>query len=130
MAEHKDSYLVAVCYEPQMPIKKWAFYFINNTDAPIEALILKRVEYEWGDMGSVTAVNESLGALPERSFHLAWRDDEDEMRIEMIFQARTSRGEEQLNFELPMLYKRIEDKAVPILGKCRCCTGPTFSSSA
>jgi hypothetical protein len=116
-----DGFLLAARYEP-VGGNDWAFYFINNTDIPLESLVLEHVDYEWGDMGNSQDVNRQVGPVKARGVLLAWRDDSDaaELRTDLTFQARSARGQHGMTFEFPKLYRNTENSlTAPLLGKAR-----------
>ena len=114
-----DGHLLAVRCEPKSP-DEWAFYFVNDTDDPIDELVLARVGYEWGDTGNEKVLDRDLGALGPRRFVLAWRDDSDgaELRMDLGFRLMTSRGRASLTFEVGKLYRRRDVQVeAPLLGQ-------------
>ena len=86
---------------------RWEFYLINDSDAPLDWAALKRVLYEWGDMGNSEAVDVQVRDLAPGAHALIWRDDDDcaEMRVELSVQVRMGTREGRLTFEFPLLYK-------------------------
>src|SRR5258706_13818893 len=85
----------------------WEFFLINDSDAPLDRAVLKRVMYEWGDIGNSKVVDVQVPGLAPGAHALIWRDDDDcaEMRVELSVQVCRGIREGRLTFEFPLLYK-------------------------
>lgn len=101
---------------------EWEFFFVNDTDQPVEEVVLEEVSYEWGDTGNSTEVGKSLGPVAPRSFVAAWIDDSDAAELRMDLKFRM--GDRTVRFELPKLYRLRSEVDAPVFGKALYVTGP------
>ena len=97
----------------------WEFFLLNDSDAPLDGAVLKRVAFEWGNMSDAEEVDVRIAALAPGAYALIWRDTDNcaEGRVELLLQVSAGQQERNLTFEFPKLYKLRELPLVPGLGK-------------
>ena len=116
---------VAACREGR---GKWEFFLINDSAAPLDWAVLKRVGYEWGDWSNHEEGDVRVVGLAPGAHALIWRDDGDgaELRMELTLQVCMGQREGRLVFEFPMLYKQRELPQVEGLGRAGWQTAAVF----
>jgi hypothetical protein len=64
----------------------WAFHFINDSDAPVQAVLLESVDYEWGDMGNSEAKGVRFGPIPPGGAVELMRETDTEVRTSVTLE--------------------------------------------
>ena len=108
---------MAACNEAPAGYNNWAFYLINDGDAPLDSAELYRVSTEWGDFGHSQAVDVRVSGLAPGTHALVWSGDDGEFRIELALLVRAGGREARLTFEFPKLYQQRDLPLVGGLGK-------------
>jgi hypothetical protein len=110
---------VAACREILSDDNLWSFYLINDSDAPLESVVLNQVGYEWGDLGNSASANVRITGLAAGAHALIWRDDSSaaEVRMDLSLTVRMGNREARLLFEFPKLYLQKKLPLVEGLGK-------------
>lgn len=101
---------VAACREAR---GEWAFYLVNDGNAPLDSATLTEVVYEWGDWGSREAPDVRVEGLGPGGHERIWQCD-GEVRTELRLLVRSGGREARLTFEFPKLY--IQRNLRPIAG--------------
>jgi len=109
---------VVACREAGTDGASWSFYLINDSTSPIDA-VLFQVGFEWGDLGNSRDVDVGVKHLAPGSCALLWRDDGSgvEFRMDLRLRIQSQRGEVDLMFEFPKLYRKTDPPLVDGLGK-------------
>jgi hypothetical protein len=114
---------VVACPEALDDGKEWSFYVINDGDAPLDSVVLKRFGHEWGDgdVGHSTDPNVTVSDLAPGHYASIWRDNDEELRMWMTLEVHAGTRMAEVLIEFPMLYRRRSGAGLPIvegLGKC------------
>jgi hypothetical protein len=98
---------VAACREG-LEGKKWSFYLINDSAAPLDFAELYEIGYEWGGLGSSETADVRVTGLAPGAHALIWRDDGSgaELRMELSLRVGMQGREVRLQFDFPKLYLR------------------------
>ncbi len=97
---------VVACPERLGDGQSWSFYLLNDTQAPLEEVVLYQVGYEWGGAGNYHAKDVRITNLAPTHHALLWRDDGygAELRIQLSLRVKLDTREAQLEFDFPKLY--------------------------
>ena len=110
---------IAACSESLGDGGLWSFYLINDSDTPLDAVTLYKIEYEFGDMGNSEATDKRVTGVAPGAHALLWRDDGSgvELRMELFLRVQARDREMRMQFEFPRLYKLKDLPVVDGLGK-------------
>ena len=110
---------VAACREQLDDGKEWSFYLINDSDRPLDSVVLNELHYEWGDWGNSEPADVHVAGLAAGAHALIWRDDGSgaELRMNLLLLVRMGDREVRLAFEFPKLYRKTDLPLVDGLGK-------------
>ena len=97
---------VAACLEPGADGKEWSFYVLNDSQVPLDRVVLKTFGHEWGDDGPAIQLDVEVNHIAPGGNALIWRDNDDEMRMWLTLLIEAGGRKAQHMFEFPMLYKR------------------------
>ena len=82
----------------------WRFHFVNNSEEPVESVVVDRVDYEWGDMGNGEAVGAWFGPVPPRSSVEIYKEIDTEVRTSLTLTVRGPAGSQRIVAEFGKLY--------------------------
>jgi hypothetical protein len=110
---------LAACREAHSDGNEWSFYLINDGPAPLDAVVLHEISYEWGDQASTETPEVRIAGLAPGAHALLWRDDGSgaELRMDLTLLVRVGDREVQLLFHFPKLYLKRDLPLVNGLGK-------------
>ena len=104
---------------PPVAGRCWAFHFVNDSDEPIESLLLQQVDYEWGDMGGGSSPQARFGPVAPRTAVEIWRDDNNAAELSTSLQllVRGASGERTITAEFGKLYRVKQLTPIAVLGR-------------
>jgi hypothetical protein len=84
----------------------WSFHLLNDSEAPVDAVVVKSVDYEWGDSGSSESPGTRTGSIPAGASAEVWRGDDGEMRLEVIVTVTQAGRSQDVTFSFGKIYTR------------------------
>ena len=96
----------------------WAFYIVNDSNQPIEAIVVESVEYEWGDIGNSERIDTRFGPIAPNSFVEVYRETDTEVRTALTLRVNGAEGPQRTIAKVGRLYARPSGlEPLPILGR-------------
>lgn len=83
----------------------WRFHFVNDSDEPIESVVVESVDYEWGDSGNGRRVGTRFGPIPARTSLEIFKETDTEVRTSLTLRVRGPGGEQSVVAEFGRLYR-------------------------
>jgi hypothetical protein len=84
----------------------WTFHLLNQSDDAVEAVVVKSVDYEWGDSGSSESPGKRTGAIPAGGSAEVWRGDDGEMRLDVVVTVTQAGQHTDVTFSFGKIYRR------------------------
>jgi hypothetical protein len=86
----------------------WSFHLINDSDFPLDEVVLYEVNYEWGDWGNSESTDVRITGLAPRCNARIWKDDGHgvELRMELCLRILHGGRSSRLKFGFPKLYRK------------------------
>jgi hypothetical protein len=95
-------------------------YLKNDSSVKLESVVLEKIGFEWGDVGTYTEEEKDFGSVAPGSHILIWRDDDasPELRMDAWLRVRWESGEQRLLFEFSRLY--MDRDGIPVIPELGC----------
>jgi hypothetical protein len=100
------SFRIAACPEISDQGHEWSFYVINDSNVPLDRIVLETFEHEWGIHSDISHPNVEITNVASGAHAFLWREKDNEFRMLLYLCVHSGEGETRYYVKFPTLYSR------------------------